>query len=341
MLYWKILKNLTGTMNEKIKIKFLPADPIEMPDDLKRQEKKAVKLEVVTFVYLFTVVIVMYLTLSSSQAMKAAWLEDVLTMVPSATFLVASRFYNKKPNFMFPNGFHRVFSVGFAFGALALLGLGLYVAFDSVLSLVKAEHATIPHKPFFGREVWFGWLMILALLYSFIPAVILGRKKKPISKMLHNKLLNVDAEAQKADWMTASAAIVGIMLLGFGIWWADAVAAVLISVSIIKDGVRRITEATKDLIGQAPTTINGKIDPVNEAVIDFFMEKEWVKDVRIKLREEGQVFTGDVYVIPENEENIVDNIEKAFVQLRKLDWGIHEISIQPVKSFDFRKADTE
>ena len=68
----------------------------------------------------------------------------------------------------------------------------------------------------FRYVIWMGWLMILALLYSFIPAMILGRKKLPFAERLHIKVLLVDSQAQKADWMTAAATIVGIIGIGFG-----------------------------------------------------------------------------------------------------------------------------
>ncbi|RPI43865.1 MAG: cation transporter [Bacteroidetes bacterium] len=328
-------------MKERVTGKFLPASPVELPGEIQEQEKKAHRLEVITVIYLFTVIILMYLTLSSSQAMKAAWLEDLLSILPSVTFLVASRIHNKKPTFMFPGGFHRVFRIGFAIGAIALLAMGIYIVIDSVLALVKAEHPTIPHQQVFGYQVWFGWIMILALLYSFVPAMILGIKKMPLSKILHNKLLNVDADTQKADWLTALAAITGIILVGFGLWWADAAAAILISVLILRDGVNMISNAIGDLMGKIPTTVEGEIDPVNMTVIDFFMKQEWVKDVRIRLREEGQVFSGEVFVIPYREENIMTNIENAVAQVKKLDWKIHEITVQPVKAFHSHQAETE
>lgn len=322
-------------MKKKVENKFFPSDGIELPPELEPVMQRARKYEVITLIYLATVAMVMYLTLSSSQAMKAAWVEDLISLVPSAVFLIAARFYNKKPNRQYPYGYHRVFSIGFAFGSFTLLAMGLFISVDSIMALVKQDHPTIPHKEIFGYNIWFGWVMILALLYSFIPAMILGKKKKPLAKKLHNKLLNVDAETQKADWMTAGAAILGIIGIGFGLWWADAVAALFISFSILRDGFKRFSDALTDFLGQIPTNVESQTPhEINSRITDFLEGQEWIKDFRLRLREEGEVFLGEVYVIPNDKEDLMENIEKCVIGLKDLDWKVHEMTIQPVRGFN-------
>lgn len=340
MPFWKNWKHLFVPMKKEeekeVKSKFLPTDWLELPPDLQPVMQQAKRYEWLTLGYLVTVILVMYLTLSASQAMKAAWVEDMLGLIPSATFLVSSRFFNRKSSTMYPYSFHRVFSLGFAFGAFALLGIGIFITIDSVISLIHTEHPTIAHKDFFGYHLWFGWVMILALIYSFIPSMILGRKKVPLANKLHNKLLNVDAETQKADWMTAGAAMVGIIGTGFGWWWADPVAALFISVSVLKDGIKQLYAAITDFLGQIPTTVkDGKIHPLNKTILNFFERQSWVKDVRIRLREEGEVFLGEVFVLPATQENLIEHIQQCHKEVKQLDWKIHEITIQPVLNFDF------
>ena len=41
----------------------------------------------------------------------------------------------------------------------------------------------------------------------------------------------------RADWLTALAAVVGVIGIGAGLWWADAVAAIVISLEITRDGL--------------------------------------------------------------------------------------------------------
>ena len=56
----------------------------------------------------------------------------------------------------------------------------------------------------------------------------------------------------KADWMTGAAAIGGILGIGLGWWWADAVAAAFISLDILHDGYINLRQAVFDLMNQIP-----------------------------------------------------------------------------------------
>jgi cobalt-zinc-cadmium efflux system protein len=113
--------------------------------------------------------------------------------------------------------------------------LGVVILLDSAMKLVTAEHPPIGVIQLFGKEIWLGWVMIGALIYSALPAVFLGRAKLKLADELHDKVLYADAKMNKADWMTASAAIVGVAGIGLGLWWADAVAAMFISFDIARD----------------------------------------------------------------------------------------------------------
>ncbi|ARS34543.1 cation transporter [Pontibacter actiniarum] len=324
-------------MNKDI---YLPTQWHELPADLKKQFTKAKKLEWLTIAYLISVVIVMFLTMSSSQAMKAAWLEDMLSMVPATCFLVASGLFNKKPSVKYPYGYHRVFSIAYQLGAFALLAMGLYIFYDSLVSLLRAEHPTIGAITLFGREWWMGWVMLLALSWSAGPAVLIGRKKLPYAKHLHNKVLYTDANTQKADWQTASAAMLGIIGVGFGLWWADSVAALFISLSVIKDGYTRLTSSVKDLVDQIPTHVqNEQVHPLVGKTYDYFKDLVWVKDVRIRMREAGEIFFVEVFVVPTSTDNLLENMEAAYHGVKKLDWKLHEVVINPVRSLEQHAGD--
>ena len=323
------------------KDKFIATERHELPNELKEKMKKAKKLEWITIFYLVTVVIAIYFTLGSSQAMKAAFLEDLLSIVPSVLFLIAHRFYNKKPSgSKYPYGLHKVFTAAFLLGSFALLAIGLFAFYDSTMALLKKEHPTIGNLYIFGYSIWMGWVMILALLWSFIPAVFLGRAKLPLARELHNKILITDANTQKADWQTAGAAILGIIGIGFGLWWADSVAAIIISISIISDGFKRTKGSMTDILEQIPTEIDNdkKKHPLDYEIHSFFKNLDWVKDVRIRLRENGAVFFGEAFVIPKETvsgaQEITKKIERAYRDVRKIDWKVHDITIQPVRAFE-------
>src|SRR5690606_1332358 len=169
------------------------------------------------------------------------------------------------------------------------------------------------------------------LLYSSIPAMILGLKKIPIAKELHNKILLTDAKAQKSDYLTAFAAIVGILGVGAGIWWADAVAALIISGAVLKDGITQTKTAVLDLMDRYPEVVTGeKEDPVVSEINEIVNSWDWVKEAAVRFREHGQVYFGEIAIVPKNEINL-DKLQKGYDILKEYHWKIHDFSIVPVK----------
>ncbi|MDN3724135.1 cation diffusion facilitator family transporter [Aequorivita sp. SDUM287046] len=300
----------------------------ELPPDLQPVMKKVRKLEYITIAYLISVTVLMYLVMGTSQAMKTAWLEDVLSMLPAISFLIASRIYDRPANATFPYGYHRVFSIAFLTGSVALFGMGLYLAVDSLINLIKMEHPTIGSTFIFGHQIWMGWIMIAALIYSGAPAVWLGYKKLPLAKKLHNKILYTDADTQKADYMTALAAIIGIVGIGFGLWWADALAALFISFSVMKDGYKNLRNAICDLMDRYPVDIEKeKPHPIVKHIEEMVNGWDWVIDSHAKFREEGQVFIGEVQIRPREQTDIIKNLVKGREEILAYHWKIHEVTL--------------
>ncbi|WP_318345761.1 cation diffusion facilitator family transporter [Flagellimonas baculiformis] len=305
----------------------------ELPDHLVPILKKARKLEWITLAYLSTVVALMYVTMGSSQAMKTAWLEDALSLLPATAFLIASGIYDKPRNKTFQYGYHRVFSIAFLTGSVALFGMGAYLCIDSSISLIHGERPTIGTMVFFGEQLWMGWVMILVLIYSSLPAMLLGLRKMPLAKKLHNKILFADAKAQKADYMTAFAAIIGILGVGAGLWWADATTALIISISVIKDGFQHLSSAIEDLMDRQPVRVSDrKKDQLVDEIAHEVASWDWVRDSEVRFRENGQVYFGEVYIIPMQDTVFGSQFEEGVSHIKALHWKIHDVTIMPVSS---------
>jgi divalent metal cation (Fe/Co/Zn/Cd) transporter len=159
----------------------------ELPPELEHVHRKAIRLEWFSIAYLATAIVAVYLTLGSSQAMKGAWLEDMLSLAPPIAFLIANRIRYKRPDAGYAYGYHRALEIAYLIAALALLFLGAFLVVDSVLKLLTGEHPPIGMAELFDWQVWLGWLMIAALLYSAIPTVVLGRVKSRLAAELHDK----------------------------------------------------------------------------------------------------------------------------------------------------------
>ena len=72
--------------------------------------------------------------------MRAAWLEDMLSFLPPIAFLVATRIIRRRPNPTHPHGYHRATGVAHLVAATALLIMGGFLIYSSVMSLVAVEN---------------------------------------------------------------------------------------------------------------------------------------------------------------------------------------------------------
>lgn len=309
-----------------------PVDPQDLPEDKQRILRRARRLEAWSLVYLASAITFVYLTLGSSQAMKAAWLEDMLSLIPPLSFLIGSRVAHRAPTAEYPYGYHRATTVAYLVGAVTLLTMGLWLLVESGQKLLRAEHPSIGSVQLFGHTVWMGWLMLAALVWTGVPSVLLGRAKLPLAQALHDKVLHADALMNKADWLTAAAAILGVLGIGLGWWWADAVAAGVIAVDIAWDGQKHLRTALGDLMDRAPRTIDSKHhEQLPRQIREALCGLEWVEQAQVRVREDGHVFYADVRLVPrERGPELVSRLGNAAEDLKRLDWRLREVLLVPV-----------
>lgn len=265
-----------------------------LPSGLDADMRRAKRLEWWTLGLMATVILGMGLAAGSSQAMRTAWIEDLLSLVPAIVFLVAAHLEPKPPTRRYPFGFDRSNSLAFLIAAVALGSVGVSLLIESLLTLAKAEHATVQPVTLFGHTIWSGWVMVAALTYSILPPVILGRLKLPVARRLQDKVLHTDAMMQKADWMTGLAGIGGVIGLGLGFWWADAAAAAVISFSILHDGVRALRSAVAELIDGTPRALGSDEEAEDAVALRAVLEARF-PDADIRFREVGRFIHAEIH----------------------------------------------
>lgn len=308
----------------------------ELPPEQEEANRKAVRLEWISLIYWLSAIVLLYFTLGQSQAMKAAWVEDILALFPPIAFLVASRFRHRPPSGRFPWGYHRAITVAYVVSTVALFALGAYIAVDSVDKLLRGTHPPIGMVEILDMQIWLGWLMLAALAYSGIPPVIIGRLKQPLAEALHDKVLFADAKMNRADWLTACAAAIGVIGIGLGLWWADSVAALVIAADILHDGQRYLRESVSDLMDEWPRTYDeAKPHPAAERIKEEIAALAWVAEAAVRMRETGHTISGDVWIVPVgSDEGLTERLERLTADLRDLDWRIHDVVIAPVTSLE-------
>ncbi|MFT6464713.1 MAG: divalent metal cation (Fe/Co/Zn/Cd) transporter [Halopseudomonas sp.] len=308
-----------------------------LPEDKEAGLAKAVRLEWWSIGFMLSIVAVMALAMGSSQAMKMALIEDVLSLTPPITFLLAMQLRRKRPTASHPYGYSRASLLAFLAAAVAILLFGLFMLYDSATTLIQQHHPTLGHFHFVGNSwgIWSGWIMIVALIYSMIPPMILGRMKLRLARDLHESTLYADATMNKADWLTAAAGIGGVLGLGMGFWWADAVAAGIIALDVLKDGVGNVRHAMGNLMDRRPTEVSsGNPLRIEEAIREALLQHTDVTDARARLREEGHIISGEILVVFREHTTTASRAEQLVQQSAKLDWRLKSLVLMPVESIE-------
>ena len=294
--------------------------------------RRAIRLEWITLAWMSATVVLVALVAGQSQAMRAAWAEDILSLLPPIAFLVAAHRIRKRPDRLHPYGFHRSIGVAHLVAATALLAMGGYLAIDAVKTLVTVERPPIGLTVLWGQGIWAGWLMVAVMVVTSIGPVILGLKKLTLSEQLHDKVLFADADMGKADWSTAVATIAGVLGVGFGLWWADAAAALLVSVSILRDGVKNLRSSIGGLTdAEARTYDDAAPHPLTREIELRVQEAPWVGEASARVRDEGHVFHVEVFAVPRpGAEPSVHQIAQLREAVQALDWKVHDVVVSPV-----------
>jgi cation diffusion facilitator family transporter len=304
----------------------------KLPDEQREALRKAVKFEWITIGFLAVSTALVFAVLGNSQAMKAAWVEDVLSFLPPFAFLLAARVIRKRPSEEHPYGYHRAVGIAHVVAAVALTVMGAYLIVDSAIGLLGNEHPTIGGFDFFGQTIWLGWLMIGAMIFTAVPPIYLGRVKMKLAEKLHDKVLYADADMNKADWMTALAAAVGVAGIGLGLWWADYAAALLISASILQDGFRNTRAAVSALMDKrARTYDDAEPHPIGRRLDEYLRGLDWTESAQSRIRDEGHVFHVESFVVPAaGRMPTLEQLEATRLACIGMDWKIQDMVLVPV-----------
>ncbi|MFC4727519.1 cation transporter [Coralloluteibacterium thermophilus] len=316
-----------------------PIARFEAPPHVTAAARRAWRLQVAMIVYGITVIVGMGLAAGESQAMRTAWIEDMLMLVPPIAYLFADRLRRRQPDRIFPFGRFGAVDAAYLVSAFALVAVGGLLLWEGASTLVRGERPSIGSVFVGGHQVWQGWFMWAALLWAVVPAVWLGHLLNGPAKTLHDRSLHGSAEMLKADWQTGVAAAVGVLGIGLGIWWMDAVAALVVASSVVLDGLRNTARAFGALMEHRPMLI-GRPDRPDDLVERFetaLRALPEVADAEVRLRESGWLLLGEVVLhtreatSPEQDEALYRAVAETAAGLS---WRVHDpaVSIRVARS---------
>src|SRR5687767_2423638 len=107
------------------------------PPEIRADIAAVKRLEWWNIFWTLTYVAVLGSAMGSSQAMKTAWVEDMLGLIPPIAILVSLHFEARPPNKEFHYGYDRVNGLGFMIAAVALTAVGLLLLWDSATALIS------------------------------------------------------------------------------------------------------------------------------------------------------------------------------------------------------------
>ncbi|GAB3616229.1 cation transporter [Okibacterium endophyticum] len=305
---------------------------MDVPNEQAEALRRAIRLEWISIGFTACTVALVATVLGNSQAMKTAWVEDILSVIPQFAFLLAVRVIGRSPTPKHPYGMHRATGVGHLVAGVALVIVGGSLMIDAGSGLLTGEHPSIGTIELFGNVIWLGWIMMGVMASIAAPPVVFGHLKMKLARTLHNKVLYADAAMNKADWMTNVGSIVGVGGIGLGLWWADSAAALFIAASITWDGVKNTKDAVLDLMDKRATTFDdSEPHPVSREVDDYLRELDWVLAVRSRVRDEGQVFHIEAFVVPRRRKVSLEQLEEARAGCSRIDWKVQDVVIVPVR----------
>lgn len=299
-------------------------------EELQTGFKKMLRLEWITLFYQIFAAGLVFALMGGSQAMKTEWMENALAIVPVAGVLLTYKTENKAQDAKRPFAYHRGGTIAFVAAAFALAGIGTYLFYDALTKLLRHEYPSIGGFTFFGHTFWHGWLMIGVMFFTAIPPVVLGKMKIPVAVLLHDKALFADADMNRANWMSNGAGLIGLGLMAFGFWWGDSLAAMIISLDIMKDGWTNVARSLSDVMDHHPTNLEtNRQDSVVTDMQRALRALPFVDELRLLVREHGRYLYAEVFITPNDEmPPVLEASQQVRAAIMPLDWRLQHAVVE-------------
>src|SRR5205807_2518331 len=102
---------------------------------------------------------------------------------------------------------------------------------------------------------------------------------------------------------------------------------------IVKDGYENLRNSVVQMMNKRPSQVeNHEKDPVIDKVQEALEGLEWVARARVRLREDGDVLTGEAFLVPRDTRDLLERLEQAQGVAQSVDWRLHDINMVAVRS---------
>ncbi len=223
------------------------------------EEIEAVRLKshatfVAAWVNLFlSVVKVTAGVLGQSSALIADGIHSMADLMSDAVVLVAVKLGSKQPDQDHPYGHARFETLATVVLGVGLIVVAIGIAWDAVNRILGVGELLVPDQ-----------LTLCIAGISIACNEWLFHFTQKVAKKTRSKLLLANAWHHRSDAISSIIVLIGIaaMLLGYG--YADAIAAVLVSLMIAKIGVSLMVDSLKELVDTAIS--DDEIEALRQAI---------------------------------------------------------------------------
>lgn len=134
-----------------------------LPPEKSAALKRAVRLQWISLGVMGLIIVAVGLVAGQSQAMRTAFVEDLLALLPPIAFLLGVWRARKGRSPKHPYGHHRAMSAGHLVAAVALLTFGLSLTWNGASALLSGERPPVGVTSIAGYTFWAGWPMMIVM----------------------------------------------------------------------------------------------------------------------------------------------------------------------------------
>ncbi|MDI6863000.1 MAG: cation diffusion facilitator family transporter [Pseudothermotoga sp.] len=216
--------------------------------------------------------------LFNSSAVLADGVDTGTDVFTSLVTLVSGKISSRPPDKTHPYGHERAEAIAAKIVSFIVFYAGVSLFFSSVKRMILDEHPQIQ-----------GILPLLVTVLSMLVKTWLFLYKYHVGKKLNSSALIADALNMRNDILISGTVLLGVMLSKFGLFWMDSVAALVVSIMIIRTAFNIFRETSYELM-------DGMHDM--EIYQEIFDAVESVKGVRnphkVRVRQVGYKYFVDI-----------------------------------------------
>lgn len=238
--------------------------------------------------------------LTGSLGLLSDAVQSGLDLIGSSFAFLAVRAASKPADSEHPYGHARAENLA-AFGeGLLLCVAGLVIGFEGFRRLIGGGVVVQPR--------WYAYLVLgITIAVEVMRTTVLRR----VAQATGSPALAASAQNRFADILSAVAVLIGLILTEFGIHRADAVAALVVALLILRTGILLAFRSGDILMDRAPRGVEDQLRGLIAAV-------EGVREVRVvRVRRSGARLLGDAHISArrlltvERAEALVDAVQEA------------------------------